>query len=243
MKNCVKYIVFVLGFALVGPESRADNYFPSDDLLYAINDWVANVFHRYKYPGLLFEQPSKFIEPFDQGLGLDKYANLTYRKVFSADVSTALGATYRVDGFRLDGYGWDGEPGDYHLIKIEKDGNKIFEQICILGWIYFPDDLPSSNVADRRFFVYPLKDNSLALFFCGTIISSLPPQLTIVCVQENKATLVFNKLSYMNKIERNGDEINFTLQSNTLEYLDSDTPINSPDLHTLTLRDGMIYYK
>lgn len=186
---------------------------------------------------------SKFIEPFDQGLGLDKYANLTYRKVFSADVSTALGATYRVDGFRLDGYGWDGEPGDYHLIKIEKDGNKIFEQICILGWIYFPDDLPSSNVADRRFFVYPLKDNSLALFFCGTIISSLPPQLTIVCVQENKATLVFNKLSYMNKIEKNGDEINFTLQSNTLEYLDSDTPINSPDLHTLTLRDGMIYYK
>ena len=47
----------------------------------------------------------------------------------------------------------------------------------------------------------------------------------------------------MNKIERNGDEINFTLQSNTLEYLDSDTPINSPDLHTLTLRDDMIYYK
>lgn len=62
-------------------------------------------------------------------------------------------------------------------------------------------------------------------------------------MQENKAILVFNKLSYMNKIEKNGDEINFTLQSNTLEYLDSDTPINSPDLHTLTLRDGMIYYK
>ena len=188
---------------------------------------------------------SKFIEPFDQGLGLDKYTNLTYRKAFSADVSTVSGAMYKVEGFRLDGYGWEGEPGDYHLIRIEKDGNEIFEQICILGWIYFPDDLPSSNVADRRFFVYPLKDNSLALFFCGTIMSSQSPQLTIVCVQENKGTLVFNKPSYVNKIEKDGDEINFILQSNTLEYLDmnSSEPINPPDLHTLTLKDGMIYYK
>ena len=70
MKNCVKYIVFVLCFALVGPESRADNYFPSDDLLYAPNDWLANVFHRYKYPGLLFEQPSKFIEPLTDDDGI-----------------------------------------------------------------------------------------------------------------------------------------------------------------------------
>ena len=48
---------------------------------------------------------------------------------------------------------------------------------------------------------------------------------------------------YINKIEKNGDAIDFKLQSNTLEYLDSNTPINSPDLHTLTLKDGMIYYK
>lgn len=70
-------------------------------------------------------------------------------------------------------------------------------------------------------------------------------QLTIVCVQENKGTLVFNKPSYVNKIEKDGDEINFILQSNTLEYLDinSSEPINPPELHTLTLKDGMIYYK
>ena len=42
---------------------------------------------------------SKFIEPFDQGLGLDKYTNLTYRKAFSADVSTVSGAMYKVEGF------------------------------------------------------------------------------------------------------------------------------------------------
>lgn len=73
---------------------------------------------------------------------------------------------------------------------------------------------------------------------------SQPPQLTVVCVQGDKAILVFNKPSYINEIKKSGNEINFTLQSNTLEYLDiNSAPINSPDLHTLTLKDGMIYYK
>lgn len=187
---------------------------------------------------------SEFIEPFYQGLGLDKYKNLTYKKVFEKKVSTLSGETYLVTASRLTGYGWDGEPGDYHRIEITKDGKNIFSQICILGWIYFPDDSPSSYVADRKLFAYPLKDNSLALFFCGTIIMSQPPQLTVVCVQGDKAILVFNKPSYINEIKKSGNEINFTLQSNTLEYLDiNNAPINSPDLHTLTLKDGMIYYK
>lgn len=83
----------------------------------------------------------------------------------------------------------------------------------------------------------------MVLFFTGIIIMSQPPFLTAVVLKDGKATLVFNEPSYINKIEKNGDAIDFKLQSNTLEYLDSNTPINSPDLHTLILKGGMIYYK
>ena len=112
------------------------------------------------------------------------------------------------------------------------------------GWCYLDDEVKSSLLSFTDVFLYTnLKDDAVVLFFTGIIIMSQPPFLTAVVLKDGKATLVFNEPSYINKIEKNGDAIDFKLQSNTLEYLDSNTPINSPDLHTLTLKDGMIYYK
>ena len=181
----------------------------------------------------------KFVSPFPNG----EFVNITSHVLQkSYDVSSPSGKKYEVKCYKNEG--WENEPGDWHYFEILYDGHVILKSEYADGWCYLDDEVKSSLLSFTDAFLYTnLKDDAVALFFTGIIIMSQPPFLTAVVLKDGKATLVFNEPSYINKIEKNGDAIDFKLQSNTLEYLDSNTPINSPDLHTLTLKDGMIYYK
>ncbi len=64
----------------------------------------------------------------------------------------------------------------------------------------------------------------MALLFIGTYIMSQPPRLTILVLKK-------------------GNETIFTLQANTVEYRDVGVPCDSPELHTLVFKEGMIYYE
>ena len=191
----------------------------------------------YSNSGLVAKD--KFVSPFPNG----EFVNITSHVLQkSYGVSSPSGKKYEVKCYKNEG--WENEPGDWHYFEILYDGHVILKSEYADGWCYLDDEVKSSLLSFTDAFLYTnLKDDAVVLFFTGIIIMSQPPFLTAVVLKDGKATLVFNEPSYINKIEKNGDAIDFKLQSNTLEYLDSNTPINSPDLHTLILKGGMIYYK
>lgn len=83
----------------------------------------------------------------------------------------------------------------------------------------------------------------MALLFIGTYIMSQLPRLTILVLKKGNASLVFDRPSYVNNVDKKGNETIFTLQANTVEYRDVGVPCDSPELHTLAFKEGMIYYE
>ena len=81
------------------------------------------------------------------------------------------------------------------------------------------------------------------MFFVGIYIQSLPPYISMIVLKSGKATLVFNKRCYINEIKKQGNKIDFILRKNTLEYVNSSTPVNQPILKTLTMENGRMYFK
>lgn len=45
------------------------------------------------------------------------------------------------------------------------------------------------------------------------------------------------------KSKKQGNKIDFILRKNTLEYVNSSTPVNKPILKTLTMENGRMYFK
>lgn len=182
----------------------------------------------------------QYIESFHNG----DYKNITPYIVEQSKNETALdGSTYLIKCLKYRN--WENDPGDMHVLEVLYQDKVIYSLVNNnSGWENIADE-PQGVEKTPFYYKMDLDDNTIALLFVGVYIMSQPPYLTVVILKNGNVALVFNKPSYINKIERNGGEINFTLQSNTLEYLDmnSSEPINPPDLHTLTLKNGMIYYK
>ena len=181
---------------------------------------------------------SKYVESFGEA-NFQDITPYVLQKSYSLVLNSGESYTVKCSKFN----GWENEPGDCHVIEIDHGGRSIFSFEYADGWEYIDSGIKNKISGNDFFAWYDLENDERALIFTGIHIMSQPPYLTVIVLKDGKATLVFNKPSYINKIEKNGDAIDFKLQSNTLEYLDSNTPINSPDLHTLTLKDGMIYYK
>ena len=67
--------------------------------------------------------------------------------------------------------------------------------------------------------------------------------ISMIVLKSGKATLVFNKPCYINEIKKQGNKIDFILRKNTLEYVNSSSPVNKPILKTLTMENGRMYFK
>lgn len=96
--------------------------------------------------------------------------------------------------------------------------------------------------AGKPFYEISLSLNCKALVFTGITIMSQPPLVTIILINKGKATVVYNKPSYLNSITENTTKTILNLQLNTVEYDLNDKPYNKAELATLTFKDGMIYY-
>ena len=189
--------------------------------------------------GVIVVKP-KYIESFHNG----DYKNITpYIVEQSRNETASDGSVYLVKCLKYRN--WENDPGDMHVLEVLYQNKVIYNLVNNnSGWENIADE-PQGVEKTSFYYKMNLGDDAIALLFVGVYIMSQPPYLSMVVLKDGKATLVFNKPSYINKIEKNGDTIDFKLQSNTLEYLDinSSEPINPPELHTLTLKDGMIYYK
>jgi hypothetical protein len=72
---------------------------------------------------------------------------------------------------------------------------------------------------------------------------SQPPFLTGVILRDGKATLVYNKTGYIEQVVQSSSETVFTICENTVEYDANDNPFSTPIIKTLTIKNGMMYYK
>ena len=181
---------------------------------------------------------SKFIDQFQN----DVYTNITpYILKQNTNESLQNGDSYTIKCLKYRN--WENDPGDIHVIQVLHQGKEIFKLNKDEGWEYINQE-PSGGLTRTNFYYsIDLDKDTKVLVFVGIYIQSLPPYISMVVLKSDKATLVFNKPYYINKIEKQGNKINFILQKNTLEYVNSSTPVNQPILKTLTMEDGRMYFK
>lgn len=158
--------------------------------------------------------------------------------------SAPNGDTYQIkcEKFR----NWENDPGDLHTIVIRHEGKQIFSLLnSDDGWGDITEE-PNDGLEKNAFYYkIDLDDNTIAILLRDVYIMSQPPLLTLIVIRDGKANLVFNRPSYINKVSRKGKETIFTLQANSIEIIEENgktIQLNEPELHTLTFKDGMVYY-
>ncbi len=126
-----------------------------------------------------------------------------------SDVATlsfkANSETYEL---KLQNYkGWEGEGGDFRVIKLYHKGNLILEFVDEEAWIgekvrdrggvtpfsEFSEEVGKHATYNEYCLIYPLENNATALLFEGYSWSSQVPLLTIIVIKDNKAEVVFNQ--------------------------------------------------
>lgn len=158
----------------------------------------------------------------------------------NANKTTTAIPLYTVNGLRYKG--WDNDPGDFNVIEISYGKDTLFTLKYDDGWDNMSTDYGSYT--SKFCGIENLGNNTFAAIFKGVDIMSQPPYLTIVVMKDGKASLVFNKPMIINSIKTNSDGTKtFDLQENTVEWIDENTPANSPITHTMTIKDGNIYFK
>ena len=170
----------------------------------------------------------KYVETYP----VKKYKNTSpYIRMSDESEYTSNGDRYDIECLKYRN--WENDPGDIHLIRISCQGKKICSLENNEGWGYLTNE-PDGDIRKTSFY-YKIDqgEDSMALLFIGTYIMSQPPRLTILVLKKGNASLVFDRSSYVNNVDKKGNETIFTLQANTVEYRDVGVPCNSPELHTV----------
>lgn len=190
----------------------------------------------YSSNGTIIAKP-KYVETFEN----EDYPNTTpYDLKVSENISTNSGNRYTIKALKYKN--WDNDPGDFTVIQIIKDGNIIYTIKKDDGWDYVSKQL-ESYTTHKSCFVEKLNSNTIALLFTGITIMSQPPYITMILLKDKKATLVLNKPSYIEKLQQSDGKTILTLCANTVEWREDGTPFNDAIINTLTIKDGMIYFK
>lgn len=172
----------------------------------------------------------------------DGSTTINKKAVSSLDLNKPIASLplYTVNGLRYKG--WDNESGDFNVIEILFGNDTLLTLKYADGWDNMSTDYGSYT--SKFCGIEKLGNNTFAAIFKGVDIMSQPPYLTIVVMKGGKASLVFNKPMIINSIKTNSDGTKtFDLQENTVEWIDENTPANSPITHTMTIKDGNIYFK
>lgn len=181
---------------------------------------------------------TQFIKSFDNG----KFTNLPHILQKSYFITSNSGDTYTIKCYKNKD--WENEPGDWHYFEVIYDGKVIFSLDYADGWEYLSKELRFNLTPTTEAFFYKNMDkDAISLLFTGITIMSQPPFITIVVVKGGKATLVFNKPSYIEKASQTNNETFLTLCANTVEWRKDGMPFNDAIINTLTIKNGMIYFK
>ena len=164
---------------------------------------------------------SKFIDPFRK----KTYNNITpYILKQTTNESLQNGDSYTINCLKYRN--WENDPGDVHIIQVLHQGKEVLKLNKVDGWRYINKE-PDGGITKTKFYYsIDLDKNTKVLNFVGIYIQSLPPYISMIVL-----------------IKKQGNKIDFILRKNTLEYVNSSTPVNQPILKTLTMENGRMYFK
>lgn len=178
----------------------------------------------------------RYVEPFDFG-----YQNLSSFEVTTCHVTSKDSSqSYQV---KLSNYrGTEEDGGYYRMIEIVQNGQTI---MCLKqsdGWDKLQKHLRSYSNNDY-FLSIPLTSSLTALVFVGYSYNSQPELLTIVLLNKDKATLVFNKGMLIKNIIHDGISFVINLQDLPVEYISENIPANTPQLYQIFWENGELKLK
>lgn len=212
-------------------------------LLFLLNIIVAkgqNVVTKFTSSGDFAVNPS-YVKPFNEGINLESYKNLDPSILKDEmKINTPSGTSYIVKAFRFKD--WENDPGDYHVVEIYKDENKIYEMLSIDGWNYFPKQLTNETI-NRCCYPVNINDDTVALVFDGVSYPYEYGLVGIVILNSNLAKLVFNKRFKIRELKKTDEEVKFVMQENIVEYFSSGNkaiPNSEPILKTLSISKDCI---
>ena len=113
----------------------------------------------------------------------------------SMEISTLSGDLYTIKAFQIK----DWDTGDFQYVEVYKDGQKIYELSNGNGWINFPNEYSGSSVPHCCYVANMGKD-AVALIFHEVSYGSNLPNMTIIVLKDNQATLVYNRECSINEI-------------------------------------------
>jgi hypothetical protein len=121
-----------------------------------------------------------------------------YKLNKSFDVYTTDKNKYIVKFLRYNG--WETEAGDADIIRVYNAPNSMIFELKDDGNSSWSCRQFQYDSIDGCFFEIPLQEDAKALLFLGHTYASDPQAITIVVLHQNTATLVFNKMFYLNDI-------------------------------------------
>lgn len=124
--------------------------------------------------------------------------------IHSMEVSTQSGNAYTIKAFKIK----DWEEGDFQYVEIYKDKKKIYEMSNGNSFIYFPKEYIGDSPT-QCCYVAHMGEDAVALVFHEMIVGSNLPNITIVVLKDNQATLVYNKECSIMELKHQTTEISF----------------------------------
>ena len=156
-------------------------------------------------------------------------------------ITSKTGSKYDVKMYRYMDF--ENDPGDFHVIDIYYGGKRIFSQKFDLGWDYFYTRETYERSVSKPFELIELTNNRLAIVFTGITITSEPPMITVILLENGTASLVYNKPSFLNKVTRNADSVVFDMQLDNGEIPYEGAQPGDPKARRLTFKNGLIYFQ
>ena len=197
----------------------------------------------YGEKGQIVVNPS-YIKPL-QTLTKKEIAKAT-QLVHAMEVTTQSGDTYAIKAFKIENW----EEGDFQYVEIYKDQKKIYKLSNRNNWIHFPIKHSGAS-SPQCCYVAHMGDDAIALVFHETIVERNLPNITIVVLKDNQATLVYNKECGINEFKSPKTEISFKEYIPDCLTMDKEPCMNTRNMYISkdgiqlsalpTLQDDLLY--
>ena len=126
----------------------------------------------------------------------------------------------------------DKEAGIFRIIKIKKGDKELLKLAQADPWDTIPKRFTNSSI--KYFITVPLTQKTTALLFTGHIYPNDPGLLTIVVLNGEEATLVYNKPMYLIEISNNATSFSTYVADGFIQYFSGDdNNISRMDTETL----------
>ena len=152
---------------------------------------------------------------------------------------TGMNAAYGQFTVKISKYkGYEDEAGIGNVVQLYRDNTCL---VILSGSNGFTSLSSYVGGVTGDFLFKKLADDTYILIFTEWIYASQPPMVSIVLIYKDNAKLIFNKERFINSIKLTPFEME--IQTNTVEYINDNTPANTADFHKIWWEENLLRYK